>query len=280
MNESIEKPVKTEYILCFPPREKLAGNFFSQIRTVFRWRPVIKNEYSYLPVFGEKNEVIIGEVSCLFMEKEPLTAKGDRLTKLWLGWRKENFIRKMRTEKRTTEEKGEEGRIWERAENGIICTIHEMQYKQDYPYSLRLYFVREFLENLKFGKKTRIGIIEGNSVKRRDLIMILRQYYDRMNYLTVFSREKAAYDEFVEDAWEQYGLAVTVTNSLKEMELCDYILDCTMMPFTAGIKCRKGCSFFSVYGDREKIRSLRKAGEGVNFDSCAGILDRGFHNKV
>ncbi|MBP3459772.1 MAG: hypothetical protein J6K58_11250 [Lachnospiraceae bacterium] len=271
MNESIEKPVKTEYILCFPPREKLAGNFFSQIKSVLKWHPEIKNEYSYPPVAGERNEVIIHQVVCLFMEQEPVTAKGDGLAKLWLQWQKSSYVRKMYAEKGLAEERGE---------TGAVCRIHEMQYKQDYPYSLRIYFVQDFFEHLNWGKKTRIGIIEGDAIKRRDLILMLRQYYDRMNYLTVFSREKAAYDEFAEDAWEQYGLAVTVTDSLREMELCDYILDCTMMPFAAGIRLRKGCRFLSVYGDREKIRSIRKAGEGVNFDSCAGILDRAFHNKV
>lgn len=271
MNESIEKPVKTEYILCFPPREKLAGNFFSQIKSVLRWHPKIKNEYTYEPVFREQNEAVINKVVCMFMEREPAVSKGDGLAKIWLRWRKGSYIRKMNEDKALTEERGE---------METVCTIHEMQYKQDYPYSLRLYCIRDFFEQLNWGKKTRIGIIEGNTIKRRDLIGLLRQYYDRMNYLTVFSGEKAAYNEFVEDAWDQYGLAVTVTNSLREMELCDYILDCTMMPFSAGIRCRKGCRFFSIYGDREKIRSLRKAGEGVNFDSCAGILDRAFHNKV
>lgn len=267
----IEIPVKTKYILCFPPREMLAGNFFSQLGKIILWKPCTKNQYEYEGASVGENEEIrkpegqirIGDRVCVFMGNAPQTVKGDFFTKKWIDWKIKKYVKKI----------GDAG-------TDKVCDIYRMQHKQDYPYSLRLHFAEDFLENLDFGKKTRIGIVEGDTLRRRDLIALLRKCYDKINFLVIFSREGAEYRELVEDAWEQYGLAITVTASLGELAFCDYVLDCTRMPFENNIRCRKGCFFFSVFGDQKKIRSLRRAGEEITFDSCANILDRSFHNKV
>lgn len=271
----IEIPVKTKYILCFPPGEMLAGNFFSQAGKIIFWKPCAGSRYEYEPAsVGEKEEVRkpggrirIGDTVCIFMENAPKTGKGDFFTRKWIDWKVKKYVQKI-------EEGEEEGRT------DKVCDIYQMKHRQDYPYSLRLHFAEDFLENLDFGKRTRIGIVEGDTLRRRDLIALIRRCYDKMNFLTVFSKEGAEYRELVEDAWEQYGLAITVTASLGELALCDYVLDCTRMPFEGNIRCRRGCSFFSLFGDQKKIRSLRKAGGEITFDSCANILDRTFHNKV
>lgn len=278
----IEIPVKTKYILCFPPREMLAGNFFSQAKKVILWRPCPKNSYEYEPAsVGKKEEVReseerirVGDTVCVFMENAPETGKGDFFTKKWIDWRVKKYVQRI--------EAGEE--VCKRG-NSIagedrVCDVYRMKHRQDYPYSLRLHFAEDFLENLNFGKRTRIGIVEGDTIRRQDLIALLRRFYDKINFLIIFSKEGARYQELVEDAWEQYGLAITVTASLGEMAFCDYVLDCTRMPFEGNIRCRRGCFFFSIFGDQKKIRSLRKAGEQITFDSCANILDRAFHNKV
>lgn len=194
--------------------------------------------------------------------------------KRWIDWRVKKYVQKI--------EGGEEACKSGDSITGEdkVCDIYQMKHRQDYPYSLRLHFVEDFLENLNFGKRTRIGIVEGDMLRRQDLIALIRRCYDKINFLIIFSKEGAWYKELVEDAWEQYGLAVTVTASLGELEFCDYVLDCTRMPFDGNIRCRKGCFFFSVFGDQKKIRSLRKAGGEITFDSCANILDRAFHNKV
>lgn len=272
----IEIPVKTKYILCFPPREMLAGNFFSQVKKIAFWKPCARNRYGYENAsVGEQEEVRetegrirIGDMVCMFMESAPETGKGDFFTKKWIDWKVKKYVRKIEEEE--TENEGDEK----------VCDIYQMKHRQDYPYSLRLRLAEDFLENLNFGKRTRIGIVEGDTLKRRDLISLIRRCYDKINFLIIFSREGAEYRELVEDAWEQYGLAITVTASFGELAFCDYVLDCTRMPFEGNIRCRKGCFFFSIFGDQKKIRSLRKAGDEITFDSCANILDRAFHNKV
>lgn len=272
----IEIPVKTKYILCFPPREMLAGNFFSQAKKIAFWNPCARNRYSYESAsVGEREEVRetegrirIGDTVCMFMESAPETGKGDFFTKKWIDWKIKKYVRKI--EEKETENEGDEK----------VCDIYQMKHRQDYPYSLRLRLAEDYLENLNFGKRTRIGIVEGDTLRRRDLISLIRRCYDKINFLIIFSREGAEYRELVEDAWEQYGLAITVTASFGELAFCDYVLDCTRMPFEGNIRCRKGCFFFSIFGDQKKIRSLRKAGEEITFDSCANILDRAFHNKV
>lgn len=299
-----EIPVKTKYILCFPPREMLAGNFFSQAKRVVLWKPHLKSQYEYEPAsVGEREEVReeegrirIKDTVCVFMESAPETGKGDFFTKKWIDRKVKKYVRRIEegrekcesgndTVGRTYKDRGH-GREYSRGNSGEkkstdkVCDIYQMKHRQDYPYSLRLRFAEDFLENLNFGKRTRIGIVEGDTLRRRDLIALLRRCYEKMNFLTIFSREGAEYRELVEDAWEQYGLAVTVTASFGELALCDYVLDCTRMPFEGNIRCRKGCFFFSVFGDQKKIRSLRKAGSEITFDSCANILDRTFHNKV
>lgn len=261
----IEKPVKTEYILCFPPREMLAGNFFNQITKVIRWQPEMEHQYTYPAVFGERKEENIHDVCCLFMKSKPETSKGNRFTQIWLQRKIRKYILNMEND--GNQEK-------------MVCRTYDMEHRQDFPYSLRLYGAWDYLEHLNYGKKTRIGIIEGNAISRSDLIALIRQYYDKMNYLTIFSQEISAYEELADDSWEQFGLAVTVTGSLKELEFCDCILDCTVLPFEAGFKYHKGCSIFSICGNQKKIRCIRKAGGNVRFDSCANILDRAFHNKV
>lgn len=286
----IEIPVKTKYILCFPPREMLAGNFFSQTWRVILWKPCVKHQYAYEPAFaGEREEVRetkerirVGDIVCVFMGNAPETKKLDFFTRKWTDWKIKKYAGKIEEGGRRNGAFGNTN--GEKKENDgkedKVCDIYRMKYRQDYPYSLRLYFAERFLENLDLGKRTRIGVVEGDTLKRKDLIAMLRNCYDKMNFLTIFSREGAEYRELVEDAWEQYGLAVTVTPSFGELALCDYVLDCTRMPFAENIRCRKGCSFFSVFGDRKKIRSLRRAGGEITFDSCANILDRAFHNKV
>ncbi|MGN0132238.1 MAG: hypothetical protein ACI4AA_07355 [Lachnospiraceae bacterium] len=254
----IERAVENEIILCFPPKEPPAGNFFNQMKNVLGWMPEIENMYTYQPVQTTEKEKRIGDISCFFMKNIPETVKGSRLAQYCVRRKIKRYASAMTSD----------------------CKIHEMDSEQDYPYSLRLYFIWDFFEHLNFGKRTRIGIIEGNAISRRDLIALIRQYYDRMNFLTIFSKEPAAYGELTEDAWKQYGLAVTVTGNLKELELCDYILDCTVLPFEGSMKCRKGCSLFSVCADQKKIRSVRKMGGNIRFDSCAANLDRAFHNKV
>lgn len=272
-----EIPVKTKYILCFPPREMLAGNFFSQAKRVAFWKPRERDRYEYEPAsVGEKEEVRklqgrirIGDTVCIFMESAPETGKGDFFTRNWIERKVKKLVRKIEEEKAERE-----------AGQDKVCDVYRMKNRQDYPYSLRLHFAERFLENLDFGKRTRIGIVEGDTLKRRDLIALIRNCYDKINFLTIFSREGAEYRELVEDAWEQYGLAITVTPSFGELAFCDYVLDCTRMPFEGNIRCRKGCSFFSLFGDQKKIRSLRRVGGEISFDSCANILDRAFHNKV
>ncbi|MBD5540862.1 MAG: hypothetical protein HDR00_06650 [Lachnospiraceae bacterium] len=272
----IEIPVKTKYILCFPPREMLAGNFFSQAKRIVFWKPCARYRYGYETAsVGEQEEVRemegrirIGDTVCIFMESAPETGKGDFFTKRWIDWKVKKYVRKMEEEE--TESEGDER----------VCDIYQMKHRQDYPYSLRLRLAEDFLEKLDFGKRTRIGIVEGDTLKRQDLIALIRGCYDKMNFLTIFSREGVQYRELVEDAWEQYGLAITVTASFGELAFCDYVLDCTRMPFEGNVRCRKGCFFFSLFGDQKKIRSLRKAGGEITFDSCANILDRAFHNKV
>lgn len=280
----IEIPVKTKYIFCFPPREMLAGNFFSQAKRVVLWKPRAKNRYEYeTALAGEKEEVReqegrirIGDTVCIFMESAPETRKGDFFTKKWIDRKVKKYVKKIKEGKEKYDK--EDGR--EERETDKVCDVYQMKHRQDYPYSLRLHFAEDFLENLNFGKRTRIGIVEGDTLKRQDLIALLRRCYDKINFLIIFSGEGAEYRELVEDAWEQYGLAITVTASFGELAFCDYVLDCTRMPFEGNIRCRKGCFFFSIFGDQKKIRSLRKAGGEITFDSCANILDRAFHNKV
>lgn len=185
------------------------------------------------------------------------TAKYDRLTQLVL----QRKIRKY-------------------AANIEKCEIYQMQNRQDYPYSLRLYLIREFFEHLNYEKRMRLGILDGATLEHQDLIALVRQYYDRMNYLTIFSTEPDVYRELAEEAWEQYGLAITITQRDEELKMCDCILDCTMTPLHRKVRCKKGCFYFFVWGNYDKIRSLRIAAEAAKIDSCANVLDRAFHNKV
>ena len=251
-NETIEKSIKKEYILCFPPREKTAGNFFAIVSKVWKWKPEVKATYS----FWEGKERV-----CLFLKEAPRTVKGDWLVTGWIHWKIRRYIRRYDTDT-------------------SVGSFYEMKSAQDYPYSLRMFFAKEFVEGIYYGKRVHVGFIEGNALSRKDLIGLIRKHYDKVNYLTIFSKEPDVYGELVEDAWEQYGLVVTVTGCYESLQFCDYILDCTVLPFEEKINCRKGCAFFSLSMERDKMRSARKMGEGVRFDSCAASLDRAFHNKV
>lgn len=230
---------ETKYILCFPPEKIPAGNFFKRLWSVLKWKPSAEHSYEYEAVNLEKTV-------CFFMRDYPLGSYENVLLRLIVKWRIQRFSLKL---------------------GGSAVEIYEMKDGQDYPYSLRIYAAKEFLEKINIGKRTRIGIIEGGALKRRDLIALLRQKYDRMNYLTVFTKEADAYRELAEDAWEQLGLAVTITSSLKELELCDCILDCTRLPFDGKLKCKQGCFFFSLYADQKKMRSIRKNGTQMMYAS-------------
>lgn len=249
-----------EYILCFPPKEQLAGNFFSQIKRVFWWKPVPQNSYRYGT--AQRAQEDGGEdktTVCLFMNSMPRPRKGEWLAQWLIGRRVREFAENYETP---------------------ACKLHEMTSGQDYPYSLRLYLASDFWAHIAFGRRTHIGVIDGDALAKRDIIALIRQSYDKMNYLTIFSDEPAAYQELAQDAWEQFGLAVTVTKSLRETAFCNYILDCTTEPAPERIVCPKGCFFFAVCTGAGKMRNIRRMGEDIRFDSCAASLDRAFHNKV
>lgn len=158
--------------------------------------------------------------------------------------------------------------------------LYEMKREQDYPVSLRYQLATEFLDKIRYGKRIRLGFVEGDALGRKDMVRLIRRYYDRINYLTVFTKEPEAYGELCDDAWEQYGLAVTVTSGEKELAFCDYVLDCTRVSFFQNVQDVGQVSFYSVYLDRDKIKYFRKMGDKVTVDSCVACLDRAFHNKV
>lgn len=250
MENRLEDHSQKDYTLCFPPGKPLAGHFLNCLKEILVYEPKVQYAYEYrLP--GRERESV-----CLFMESMPEPKRLSKPAAAFMGWKIQRFMKED---------------TWE---------IYRMEDKQDIPYELRLYFAGQFLEGITPLKRTRLGIIEGRALKRTDLIALLRRCYHRFNHLTVFSREPKAYQEFAEDAWEQYGLAVTVTGAYGELEFCDYVLDCTDSSCRQDGTFGKGAHIFSVYKDRKKIRRLRKSGIYLTWDSCFDILDRVFHNKV
>lgn len=252
MGDDANKNTITEYILCFPPGIVTAGNFFVSIAKAWKWQPMIINQYAYV---AER------KVNCIFFQAMPVFEKQNAVVRFLLNW-------KLCKLKKTYG--AEQNR----------CKIYKMEEEQDYPYSLRLVLVEDFIQKIHYGKRVHVGFVEGDALSRKDLITFIRVCCERINYLTVFTKDAEAYREVAEDAWQQYGLAITVTQSYAGLSLCDYVLDCSVLPFSHGITCRKGCIFYSVWGDRDKIRSVRRMGDGIRFDSCAASLDRAFHNKV
>lgn len=257
--ETVEN-LKKEFIFCFPPRERMAGNFFTSMLKTICWKPEIKASYSF---YKE------GQKECLFLNKAPILSKWDAPAKLWIQYRLHHHIKQY--EKKEGIAQGQQE---------VYSVLYEMKNNQDYPAILCFHFAEEFMEQIHYGKRIHIGFVEGNALGRREMIQLIRQYYDRVNYLTVFSKEPEAYEELVSDAWNQYGLTIVITRRLESLRFCDYILDCTVLPFEGKWECRKGCFFYSLYCDKDKIRSLRKMGQSVRFDSCTSSLDRAFHNKV
>lgn len=250
MENRLDDHLQKDYTLCFPPGKPLAGHFLNCLKEILAYEPKVRCTYGYQLPDRERERV------CLFMEPMPEPKRFSKPAAAFTAWKIQRFMKED---------------TWE---------IYRMQDKQDIPYELRFYFAGQFLEGITPLKRTRLGIIEGEALKRTELIALLRRCYHRFNHLTVFSKEPEAYQELAEDAWEQYGLAVTVTGAYGELEFCDYVLDCTDSSFRQEGTFGKGAHIFSIYKDRKKIRRLRKSGVYLTWDSCFDILDRVFHNKV
>ena len=250
MENRLDDHLQKDYTLCFPPGKPLAGHFLNCLKETLAYAPKVRCAYEYQLPDREKGSV------CLFMESVPEPPQFSKLAAVFTDWKIQKFMKDAQ---------------WE---------IYRMQHKQDIPYELRLYFAGRFLEEITPLKRTRLGIIEGEALKRADVIALLRQCYQRFNHLTIFTQESGAYKEFAEDAWEQYGLVVTVTGAYGELEFCDYVLDCSGFSLKQRITFGKEAHIFSIYRDRKKIRRLRKSGTYLTWDSCLDILDRVFHNKV
>ena len=157
---------------------------------------------------------------------------------------------------------------------GMVTEVYHLPDKKVKPPEVASFCVFEFLEQITYEKNTILGIIDGGVLDYKIWVKLLRRYLDKINGLMIISDKPERFVELYRDAWEQQGLAITLTKNKKELAFCDYVIDCSDRLMTEKIMFRKPCLYLMLSEHRKKSRQLCMQNEKLRIVGCVNFCEK------
>lgn len=157
---------------------------------------------------------------------------------------------------------------------GTATEVYHLPDKKVKPPEVVSFCVSVFLEQIKFEKNTMLGIIDGEVLDYKIWVKLLRRYLDKINGLMIISDKPERFVELYRDAWEQQGLAITLTNNKKELAFCDYVIDCSEGLMKEKIIFRKPCLYLMLSEHRKKSRQLCMQNKKLRIVGCVNFCEK------
>lgn len=157
---------------------------------------------------------------------------------------------------------------------GMITEVYHFPEKKVRPPEVTSFCVSFFLEQINYEKNTMLGIIDGEVLDYKVWVKLLRRYLDKINGLMIISDKPERFVELYRDAWEQQGLAITLTRNKKELAFCDYVIDCSEGLMTEKIVFRKSCLYLMLSEQRKKSRQLCMQNKKLRIVGCVNFCEK------
>lgn len=157
---------------------------------------------------------------------------------------------------------------------GTVTEVYHLPEKKVRPTEVTSFCVSVFLEQINYEKNTMLGIIDGEVLNYKIWVKLLRRYLDKINGLMIISDKPERFVELYRDAWEQQGLAITLTNNKKELAFCDYVIDCSEGLMTEKIMFRKPCLYLMLSEQRKKSRQLCMQNKKLRIVGCVNFCEK------
>ena len=140
------------------------------------------------------------------------------------------------------------------------------------PVLIELALFRFLKKECVFRKQTRVFVVDQEEIPVRDLI---RPYCDRLNYLQFLVRDKQKYDAFVNEVYEESGLAISVTTDAENVKDADIVIDLSCRQIFAISDIKKGAVYFDGYSKISRAETTKD----IIYFSTAGYWERIIANR-
>lgn len=139
--------------------------------------------------------------------------------------------------------------------------------------SLCLFLKRECY----FRKDTKVFVIDNKDI---DVEELLFPYCSRLNYLQFLSGESDCHGAFIDEMYEESGLAIAITTKTENAKEADILIDLSKEELIAVSDIKKGCIYFDGFSDYQKEKRIRNCRNDVTYISSRNYLDRALKSTL
>jgi len=148
----------------------------------------------------------------------------------------------------------------------------ELWLTTDFPPVLTELALLRFLErDCVFRKQTRVFVVDGGEIPVQDMIY---PYCGRLNYLQFFTTDKQKYDAFINEVYEESGLAISVTTQAENVRDADIVIDLGRQQIFDGSDIKKGSVYFDAYSKASFAEDTIRNRKDIFYFSTAGYWER------
>lgn len=229
-------------IICFFANKKPSGSLIMQIKNVLSFRYTVQSE--------EMTKGPDGTICCIYVSEYAEDKSLPWLCKQILYWKKRKFLKKY-------------------AIDSTTCQLKDSSSKPPLIYSV---CIDEFLKQIKYEKNTVLGWVDGDLLDYKIWVRLIRRHLAQINCLMIVSNMPERFVELCHDAWEEQGLAITLTHNKKELCFCDYVIDCSGELFDERVVFRKPCRYLMLSEQRKKKKQLKLHNRDLQMIGCSHFL--------
>lgn len=128
-----------------------------------------------------------------------------------------------------------------------------------------------------FRKDTKVFVIDNKEIAVEDLIF---PYCSRLNYLQFLSGEGDCHGAFIDEMYEESGLAIAITTKPENAKEADILIDLSQEDLIPVSDIKKGCIYFDGFSDYQKEKRIRNCRNDVTYISSRNYLDRALKSTL